>query len=41
MRLDLSDPSLRALKRVGSLLFRVTVTYNATRYTTTLRLRAP
>lgn len=39
--LDLSDTNLRALKRVGSLLFRVTVTYNGTRYTTTLRLRAP
>gem|GEM_PF-6827941 len=41
VRLDLSDPNLRALKRVGSLLFKVTVTYNGTRYRTTLRLRAP
>lgn len=41
VRFDLSDKNLRALKRVGSLLFRVTVTYNGRRFTTTLRLRAP
>ncbi len=41
VRFDLSAKNLRALKRVGSLLFRVTVTYNGKRLTTTLRLRAP
>ena len=38
---DLSDTSLRALKRAGSVLFRVTVTYKAAPHATTLRLRDP
>ena len=41
VRLDLSDKSLAALKRVGNLLFKVTVTYEGRRFTTTLRLREP
>ena len=40
VRFDLSATNLRALKRVGHLLFRVTVTLGK-RYTTTLKLRAP
>lgn len=41
VRLDLSDRSLRALKRVDSLLFKVTVTLDGRAFTTTLRLRKP
>lgn len=41
VRLDLSDKSLRALMRVGNLLFKVTVTFRGETYRTTLRLREP